>query len=157
MLLPATDRPGLIATARDRTDELLSLVGLQVIREGVLGLEPLLTDGTLVWFVVGVSIGYVREESRGTITGHVAMRALLRVDVPTNVLPEETLVGEEFVAEGTGQGRIHNHRLPVEVIAKLGVVGEECTTHGAGNDLLLGVASGVVLQFGFATSIERTA
>lgn len=104
MLLPATDRPGLIATARDRTDELLSLVGLQVIREGVLGLEPLLTDRTLVWFVVGVSIGYVREESRGTITGHVAMWALLRVDVPTNVLPEETLVGKEFVAEGTGQG-----------------------------------------------------
>ena len=74
------------------------------------------------------------------------MGALLCVDVATDVLPQEALVGEGLVAEGAGEGGVHGRgHLAVEVVAELGVVGEERAANGASDELFLGVATHVVL------------
>ena len=101
VLLPATNSPGLIPAARDSTDQFFLLVCLQVVGEDVLGLESLPTDGALMRFAIGVSVGYVSQESGRTVAGHIAVGALLRVDVATNVLSQEALIGERLVTEGT--------------------------------------------------------
>ena len=74
------------------------------------------------------------------------MGALLCVDVATDVLPQEALVGEALVAKGAGEGGVHGRgHLAVEVVTKFGVVGEERATNGTSDELLLGVATNVVL------------
>lgn len=63
VLLPAADSPGLVLAAWDGADQLFLLVRLQVIREDVLSLELLLTDGTLVRSAIRVTVRNVRQES----------------------------------------------------------------------------------------------
>ena len=74
------------------------------------------------------------------------MRALVCVDMATDMLPQETLVGERPVAEGAGEGGVGGGRcLAMEVVAEFGVVGEQSTADGTSDHLFLGVASDVVL------------
>ena len=82
------------------------------------------------------------------------MGALLRVDMATDVLPQQTFVGEYLVTEGACQGGVHGRHLAIEVVTELGVVGEECTAHGTGNNFFLGVASNMVLQLGSCACFE---
>ena len=111
-------------------------------------LSSIVTELTTEWLLRGVAILDVAGQSGGGGAGHVALRALVVVDVGPHVVAQQPLQGKLLATIVAFKGVLFGHLLALAVIQELDPVREESATVGTPDHLLLGVGPHVLLQLG---------
>ena len=114
----------------------------------VLSFAQVITEVTLKGLVPDMFVSDVSGEGAGGGAGHVALRALVVVDVGPHVVAQQPLQGKLLATIVAFKGVLFGHLLALAVIQELDPVREESATVGTPDHLLLGVGPHVLLQLG---------